>query len=169
MHSTHCGSTTFQAKRSKQQQYKKTWLVCGRLAGVTVSVLATGPNGVGFKPGRGDQFLRAIKIGSTPSFRWEVKPEIPFRKILQHVKDPLRYYRYWYAKFSLLRPFLLLAQMSLLVGLPERSGGRVRSYPQPASSPWHCMLTYHPGDKQQVRWWPQFWDVSPHHNKSINW
>jgi hypothetical protein len=59
-----------------------------------VNVLATGPKGRGFKPGRGDGFLRAIKIRSTPSFGWEVKPEVPCRKILWHVKDPLRYFRY---------------------------------------------------------------------------
>jgi hypothetical protein len=38
-----------------------------------------------------------------------------------------------------------LPQMSVLVVLPESSGGRVRSYPQPASSPWLSMLTYRPG------------------------
>jgi hypothetical protein len=59
-----------------------------------VSVLATGPKCHGFKSGQGDGFLRAIKIHSTPSFGWEVKPEVPCRKILQHVKDPLRYFRY---------------------------------------------------------------------------
>jgi hypothetical protein len=55
-----------------------------------VSVLATEPKGCGFKPGRGDGFLRAIKIHSTPCFGWDVKPEVPCRKILWHVKDPLR-------------------------------------------------------------------------------
>jgi hypothetical protein len=59
-----------------------------------VSVLATGPKGRGFKPGRGDGFLRAIKIRSTPSFGWEVKRDTPFRKILRHVKELLRYFRY---------------------------------------------------------------------------
>jgi hypothetical protein len=39
--------------------------VGGRLGGVVVSVLATGPNGRGFNPGRGDGFLKAIKIRST--------------------------------------------------------------------------------------------------------
>jgi hypothetical protein len=34
-----------------------------------VSVLATGPKGVGFEPGQGDGFLRAIKIRGTPSSR----------------------------------------------------------------------------------------------------
>jgi hypothetical protein len=47
-----------------------------------VSVLATGPEGREFEPGQGDEFLRAIKIRSTPSFGWEVKPEVPCRKIL---------------------------------------------------------------------------------------
>jgi hypothetical protein len=57
-------------------------------------VLATGAKGRGFKPGRGDGFLRAIKTRSTPSFGWEVKPEVPCRKILRRVKVPLRYFRY---------------------------------------------------------------------------
>jgi hypothetical protein len=45
------------------------------LSGVVVSVLAAGPKGCGFETGQGDGFLRAIKIHSTPSIRWEVKPE----------------------------------------------------------------------------------------------
>jgi hypothetical protein len=61
----------------------------GRLGGEVVSMLATGPKGHGFKPGRGDGFLKAIKVRSTPSFEWEVK-----RKILRHVKETLRYLRY---------------------------------------------------------------------------
>jgi hypothetical protein len=59
-----------------------------RLSGLVVSVLATGPKGRGFKPGRGDGFLRVIKILRTYSFGWEVKPEAPCRKILRHVKEP---------------------------------------------------------------------------------
>jgi hypothetical protein len=59
-----------------------------------VSVLATGPKGHGFKPSQRDGFLRAIKIGSTHSFGWEIKPDVPCHKILWHVKDPLRYFRY---------------------------------------------------------------------------
>jgi hypothetical protein len=58
-----------------------------------VSVLVAGPKSRGFKPGRGDGFLAAIKIPSTHS-SWEVKPEVPCSKILRHVKDPLRYFRY---------------------------------------------------------------------------
>jgi hypothetical protein len=77
-----------------------------------VSVLATGPKGRGFKPRRGDGFLRAIKVRSTPSFGWEVKPEVPCRKFFD-VSDTE------YAKFSLLRPFLLLA--------PDVSSGRTAS------------------------------------------
>jgi hypothetical protein len=55
-----------------------------------VSVLATGPKGRGFEPGQGDRCLRVIKIRSIPSFSWEVKPEVPCRKILQNVKDLLK-------------------------------------------------------------------------------
>jgi hypothetical protein len=40
-----------------------------RLGAVVVNVLATGPKGCGFEPGQGDEFLRAIKILSTPSSR----------------------------------------------------------------------------------------------------
>jgi hypothetical protein len=43
-----------------------------------------------FKPGRGDGFFRAITIGSTPSFGGEVKPSVPCRKILRHVKITLK-------------------------------------------------------------------------------
>jgi hypothetical protein len=64
------------------------------LGGVVVNVLATGPKGRRFKPGRGNTFLGAIKIRSTPSFGWEVKIEVPCHKILRHVKDLLTYQRY---------------------------------------------------------------------------
>jgi hypothetical protein len=57
-------------------------------------MLATGPKDRGFKLGRGDGILRVIKIHSTPSFRWEVKPKVPCLKNLQHVKDQLTYQRY---------------------------------------------------------------------------
>jgi hypothetical protein len=39
-----------------------------RLGGVVVSVLATGLMGHRLKPGRGDGFLRVIKIHSRPPF-----------------------------------------------------------------------------------------------------
>jgi hypothetical protein len=55
-----------------------------------VSVFATGPKGRMFEPGQGDGFLRAITIRSTLSFGWEVKPEVPCRKILRNVKDLLQ-------------------------------------------------------------------------------
>jgi hypothetical protein len=64
------------------------------LGGVVVSVIATGSKGRGLQPGRGDGFLTAIKVRSTPSFGWDVKPEVPCRKILRHAKDPLMYQGY---------------------------------------------------------------------------
>jgi hypothetical protein len=65
----------------KQIQNKQSRPVRSRLGGVVVSVLATGPKGCGFEPGKGDGLLRATKIRSTPSFGWEVKPEVPCLKI----------------------------------------------------------------------------------------
>jgi hypothetical protein len=41
----------------------------GRLGGVVVSLLSTGPKVCRFEPGQGDGFLRVIKIRSTPSSR----------------------------------------------------------------------------------------------------
>jgi hypothetical protein len=66
-----------------------------------VSVTVTGLLGHGLKPGRGDGFLRAIIIRSTPSFGWEVKPELSCRKILRHVKDSLTCQRYGICKILL--------------------------------------------------------------------
>jgi hypothetical protein len=40
-----------------------------RLGGVMVSVLAIGPRVHVLKPGRGDEFLREMKVRSTPFFR----------------------------------------------------------------------------------------------------
>jgi hypothetical protein len=63
----------------------------GHLGGVMVSVLAIRPKVRGFKLGRGDGFLMAIKIRSTSSFGVEVKPEAPCSKILRHVKFICRF------------------------------------------------------------------------------
>jgi hypothetical protein len=113
------------------------------LGGVVVSVLTTGLKGRGL-----DGFLTAIQIRSTPSFGWEVKPDVPCRKIYGMLKIPWgisdadmqNSHSFFHSSY--------LPQMSLVVGLPESSGGRVRSYPQPASSPWLFTLAYHPGDEQ---------------------
>jgi hypothetical protein len=73
---------------------KTTWywrtVPKGNLGGVVISVLANGPTVCGFEPGHGDRLLRVIKFRSTLSFGWKVKPEVPCRKILRHVKDLLK-------------------------------------------------------------------------------
>jgi hypothetical protein len=48
--------------------------------------------------GRGDEFLRAIKIYSTPSFRGEVKPEAKCHNILQHVKVTCKFEIKYFAR-----------------------------------------------------------------------
>jgi hypothetical protein len=80
---------------------------------VILSVLATGPKGRRFNPGRGNWLLRVIKILSTPSFGWEVKPEVPCRKILS-----LEIFQILIGKIHFVQPSYL-PHMSLLVGLPE--------------------------------------------------
>jgi hypothetical protein len=130
------------------------------LSGVVFGVLATGPKGRGFKPSRGDGFLRAIKICSTPSFRCEVKPDVPCRKILWHIKDPLIYQRYWMREILIPSsiPHIHSLQMSLLGGLPESSGWWVRHYPQLASSSLRLSIHIHPGGWTTGQWWG--WDIS---------
>jgi hypothetical protein len=80
---------------SQQSSFRiQTWDLLKRFDGVVVNVPAAGPKGHGFKPSQVDGFLRAIKVCSTPSFRWEVKLEAPCRMFLRHLKDSLTYLRY---------------------------------------------------------------------------
>jgi hypothetical protein len=55
-------------------------------------VLATGLKVHGFEHGQGDEFLMAIKVLSTHSFGWEVKLEVPYRNMLRHTKDLLKFH-----------------------------------------------------------------------------
>jgi hypothetical protein len=91
-----------------------------------VVCLTTGPNGHGFKPSRGDGFLMAINIRSTPSFGWEVKPEVPCRKRrsvdVSKILSTRNFHSFVHSSY--------LLQISLLVGLPESCGRQVMSYPQ---------------------------------------
>jgi hypothetical protein len=114
-----------------------------------VNVFATGSKGRGFKPGRGDGFLRAIKIRSTSSFGWEVKPEVHVVRFYGMLKIPCDISDTDRQNSHSSVHYFCLPHMSLLVGVPGSSSGRVRSYPQPASSSssssWLSMLTYHTG------------------------
>jgi hypothetical protein len=104
-----------------------------------VSVLATGSKSFGFNPSLGNGFLRAIKIRSTPSIRWEIKPEVPCCNILWHVKTlDVSKILNTENSHSFIH-FSYLLQISLLVGLPESSGRKVRS-----------STHIHPGDEQKA-------------------
>jgi hypothetical protein len=86
----------------------------------------------GFKHGQGDGILWTIKIRSTPSFGEEVKPSATCSKILQHIKITCKNEQKYFARpnssfFSPVPPACY--QMTLLVGFPEYSGGRIRSLP----------------------------------------
>jgi hypothetical protein len=56
-------------------------------------VLATGPKVRGFKLSQDDGSLKAIKMRRTTSLGREVKPSVPCRKILRHVKERYEYER----------------------------------------------------------------------------
>jgi hypothetical protein len=58
--------------------YRTIYFYIVDLGGLVVSVLATGPTGS--IPTEVDGFLRVIKIWSTTSFGWEVKPSVPCRR-----------------------------------------------------------------------------------------
>jgi hypothetical protein len=75
------------------------------LGGIVISVLAIGPKIRGFKPGRCDGFLRAIKICSTSSFGGEARPSA----LCRHVRDPFKGRRDTLeSKINFLLQFLLL-------------------------------------------------------------
>jgi hypothetical protein len=89
-----------------------------------VSVLAAGPKGCGFKPDQGDGFLRAIKIRSTLSSGWEIKPDVPCLKILRHLKYLLKSHGDEETEFSFPSTTLPLApEMSRMAGPPDSTGG----------------------------------------------
>jgi hypothetical protein len=52
-----------------------------------VRVLVTGPKVRGFKPGRGRQFLKPIKIRTATSFGGEVKSSALCRKIFKACRE----------------------------------------------------------------------------------
>jgi hypothetical protein len=100
------------------------------LGGLVAIELPTGPKVRGFNPGRDDGFLRAIKIRSTTSFGGEVKPSVPCRKILRHVKHPCSMKEILRKQNS--RAFIAVslscfATKRLYWLLPESSGGLIRS------------------------------------------
>jgi hypothetical protein len=59
--------------------------------------------------------------------------------------------------------FSCVASSLLLIGLPESSGGGIRSYPCHYHSTMALMFIYHLCDEQKARWWPQFRDIVSHH------
>jgi hypothetical protein len=98
------------------------------LDGEVVSVLATVPKGRGFELGQGNGFLRVIKIRSTHSLGWEVKPEFPCCKILRHVKDLSKSHGDGWTQFSFPSSIPQLApEMSLLTGPSDSTGGCQRA------------------------------------------
>jgi hypothetical protein len=86
-------------------------MVIQALGGLVLTSFTLVPRFTGSNPVKDNGFLRATQIRSTPSFGWEVKPEVPCRKILRHVdptviKEILRKAKFsgnFFADFLLLR------------------------------------------------------------------
>jgi hypothetical protein len=101
------------------------------LRGVVVSVLVIRFKIRGFRPCRGEGFLRAIKIRNTPSL-WGGLAGDPMSQDFTACKNHLQVLTkiLHEASLSFLSsiPFACY-HMTLLVGLPESSGGRVRRFP----------------------------------------
>jgi hypothetical protein len=109
-----------------------------------VSVLTFGPKVRGFKPDRSDGLLRMIQIRNTSSFGEEVKPEAPCRKILGHTKTSTSMkviFRSQNPSFPRPDPPDLLLDNSACRIARERSGGRIRSFPQLTS--WTTVFHVH--------------------------
>jgi hypothetical protein len=99
-----------------------------RVGGLDFIVLVIGPKFHGFKPSLGRWAFGGDKICSTTSFGREVKPSVPCRKILRHVKQFYGYERGTsQAKFT-----VISRQVSPCFGtryvLPEGSGVWIRNY-----------------------------------------
>jgi hypothetical protein len=97
-------------------------------------------------------FLRAIKIRSTPSFRGEVKPFAPCRKILQHVKNPFKYDMRYLVRQNLTLPSAVTSAL-LLDHSADITAREIWWSNQEFSAvniipPWVSMLIYHLGDEQ---------------------
>jgi hypothetical protein len=116
-------------------------------------VVAIGPKGRGFKPGRGVGYLRAIEVLSTSPFGWEVKPEVPCRNILRHVKIT------WNCEQKFLKGQILASivhspYMLPDVGLPDSSGGRVKRFSLSASPSHHDSRCSYITSGRDTNWWP---------------
>jgi hypothetical protein len=113
------------------------WVVTSRFGGVVVSVLPVRAKVLWFKHDRGNGLLRAIKICTASSFGGKVNPETTSWKILRHVKNHLQVGRRILRKAISSFPSHILptcSHMTLVVGLPESSSGRIRSFFQSESS-----------------------------------
>jgi hypothetical protein len=119
------------------------------LTGVMVSVPAIRPKVHGIIPGRGDGFLRAIKISCTPSMEGEGKLSPSCHKILLYVKNSFKVWRWLRHKAKVIIHFVRLSSL-----LPDGSAGRIIWelcwMNQLFSSvniipPWFFMLIYHMG------------------------
>jgi hypothetical protein len=89
-----------------------------------VNMLVIGFKVRGFKPGRADGFLRAIKIRSPSFFGGELNLSAQCRKILRHKQTTCKYEQKYFARLNSLFSSTVppaCYQMTVLALLPESS------------------------------------------------
>jgi hypothetical protein len=127
-----------------------TYLQFVALGGLVIIMLAIWLKVRGFKPGRGRRILTATEIRSTTSFGGQVKPSVPWGKILQHFNKTYGYEnRYFVGKIHghLSQCSSCFATRYLCWSLSESSGSWIRN-DQNSS-----------GDAQQIRSGRDTWDA----------
>jgi hypothetical protein len=132
-----CWFTGFSAWLIEYHYVTKQVLSTVVLCGLVVSELSIGPTIRGFRPGRVWWVLRAIKIRSTTSFGGEVKPSVPYCKILWYFKEPFEVWKRYFVRKKVIISFAnsyCFATRWLLIRLPESSGWRIRSFPSRSHS-----------------------------------
>jgi hypothetical protein len=125
-----------------------------------VGVLANGSKCRGFEPGKGDGFLRTIKIRSTHSFGWEVKPEVHvvrFYSMLNNTWSPTGRNR---LNSHFLRPFSYSFHRCLCWQDRQSTGGCQSALVDKLGfSPSRSIITWSTSQSPEDNK-PQFWEFS---------
>jgi hypothetical protein len=111
--------------------HKENKIYFCRLGGVMGRVLDIGPKFQRVQIRPGDRFLRVIKVHSTPSIGGKVMTWVPCWNTWRYVKQHLQVWtdERRKANYSFLSPISPACyKITVLIGLPETSGGRVRSF-----------------------------------------
>jgi hypothetical protein len=120
------------------------------ILGLVVSVLAIGPKVRGFWPGPGIWIFKGDK-NPQPSFGGEVKPSAQCRKVLRHLKKPIKVWKKYFVRQNL--SFISPVAPALLFENSRRIAREIwwadqEFLPVCITLPWFSMLIYHLGEEE---------------------